>query len=179
YLESRGHVAAARRVAQYLRRTPLGAARELRGPVGERNLRAVRARGAILALAQTSGGALMQIGAILATGNTALIVADNPAAAELAALPQDLRAQLQSCPDWRQGAAIAGVLYEGDDATALQAIVRQLASLDGPVVQIQSATVAGLATGAEDYSLQALLEEVSVSTNTAAAGGNAQLMTLG
>jgi len=178
HLESRGHVAAASRVAQYLRRTCLGAARELRGPVGERNLRAVRPRGAILALAHTSGGALMQIGAILATGNRALILADNPAAAELAALPQDLRAHLQSCSDWRQGAAIAGVLFEGD-AAALQATVRQLAALDGPVVQIQSATVSGLATGAEDYSLQALLEEVSISTNSAAAGGNAQLMTLG
>jgi RHH-type proline utilization regulon transcriptional repressor/proline dehydrogenase/delta 1-pyrroline-5-carboxylate dehydrogenase len=178
YLESRGQESAARRVAHYLRRTRLGAARELRGPVGERNLLGVRPRGAILALAHTSFGALAQIGAILATGNTALIVTDNPAAAELAALPRDLRAQLQPCPDWRQATAIAGVLFEGD-ATALQATVRQLASLDGPVLQIQSATVSGLATGAEDYSLQALLEEVSVSTNTAAAGGNAQLMTLG
>ena len=178
FLAGRGHVAAASRVAQYLRRTRLGAAHELPGPVGERNLRAVRPRGAILALAHTSGGALMQIGAILATGNTALIVADNPAAAELAALPQELRAQLQPCPDWHQATAIAGVLFEGE-AAALQAVARQLASLDGPVAQIQSATVSGLATGAEDYSLQALLEEVSISTNTAAAGGNAQLMALG
>ncbi len=177
WLASRGHEAAARRVAQYLRRTRLGAARELPGPVGERNLHAVRPRGAILSVAQTCFGALLQIGAILATGNTALIAADNPAAAALATLPEELRALLQPCADWRQATGVAGALFEGD-AAALQAIARPLASLDGPVLQIQGATVSGLATGAEDYALEALLEEVSISTNTAAAGGNAQLMTL-
>jgi RHH-type proline utilization regulon transcriptional repressor/proline dehydrogenase/delta 1-pyrroline-5-carboxylate dehydrogenase len=51
--------------------------------------------------------------------------------------------------------------------------------LEGPIRQVQAVTVTGLASGLEDYSLDALLEEVSISTNTAAAGGNAQLMTLG
>jgi RHH-type transcriptional regulator, proline utilization regulon repressor / proline dehydrogenase / delta 1-pyrroline-5-carboxylate dehydrogenase len=177
WLTSRGHEAAAKRVAQYLRHTRLGAARELSGPVGERNLLAVRPRGAVLSLAQTRFGALVQIGAILATGNSALIAIDNPAAAELATLPEDLRILLQPCADWSQAKGVAGALFEGE-AAALQAAARQLASLDGPVLQIQGVTVSGLATGTEDYALEGLLEEVSISTNTAAAGGNAQLMTL-
>ena len=178
FLEAHGQEAAAARVAQYLRRTRLGAARELPGPVGERNLTAVRPRGAIVALAQTRFGALVQLGAILATGNSAIIQRDNPAAAELAGLPPDCRALLQHCEDWRLAVPFAGVLYEGD-ATLLQATARQLAALDGPIREIQGASVAGLSAGAEDYRLEDLLEEVSISTNTAAAGGNAQLMMLG
>ena len=178
FLEAHGQEAAARRVAQYLRRTRLGAARELPGPVGERNLSAVRPRGAIVALAQTRFGALVQLGAILATGNSAIIQAGNPAAAELAGLPQECRALLQRCDDWRLAVPFAAVLFEGD-AAPLQATARQLAALEGPIRQIQGVTVSGLAAGAEDYALEALLEEVSISTNTAAAGGNAQLMMLG
>jgi len=40
-------------------------------------------------------------------------------------------------------------------------------------------SASGLAAGTEDYALEQLLAEVSISTNTAAAGGNAKLMTIG
>jgi RHH-type proline utilization regulon transcriptional repressor/proline dehydrogenase/delta 1-pyrroline-5-carboxylate dehydrogenase len=178
HLEAHGQAAAAQRVAQYLRRTRLGAARELAGPVGERNVSAVRPRGAIAALAQTRLGALVQLGAIFATGNSAVVLADNPANAELDRLPPECRALLERRADWQRSTSLAGVLFEGD-AAALQSIARQLALLEGPIRQIQGVTATGLANGLEDYSLEALLEEVSISTNTAAAGGNAQLMTLG
>jgi RHH-type proline utilization regulon transcriptional repressor/proline dehydrogenase/delta 1-pyrroline-5-carboxylate dehydrogenase len=56
---------------------------------------------------------------------------------------------------------------------------RLAARLDGPIIVVQGATSTGLADGSEDYALELLLAEVSISTNTAAAGGNAKLMTIG
>ena len=44
---------------------------------------------------------------------------------------------------------------------------------------MQGTTTSGLADGSEDYALELLLAEVSISTNTAAAGGNAKLMSIG
>ena len=44
----------------------------------------------------------------------------------------------------------------------------------GPLVQIQVRAQGGL-----EYDLDRLLEEISISTNTAAAGGNASLMSMG
>jgi hypothetical protein len=56
----------------------------------------------------------------------------------------------------------------------------------GPVVdglgqagESAAAALAGLRAGTEDYALEFLLEERSVSANTAAAGGNASLMAIG
>ena len=44
---------------------------------------------------------------------------------------------------------------------------------------VQGASASGLAAGTEDYCLDWLVEEVSTSINTAAAGGNASLMAIG
>ena len=44
---------------------------------------------------------------------------------------------------------------------------------------VQAATPAAVAADAEAYCLNWLVEEVSTSINTAAAGGNASLMTIG
>jgi RHH-type proline utilization regulon transcriptional repressor/proline dehydrogenase/delta 1-pyrroline-5-carboxylate dehydrogenase len=51
----------------------------------------------------------------------------------------------------------------------LVALSRRLAARDGPIVPLHLAP----------YRFEALLDEVSVSVNTAAAGGNASLMTMG
>ena len=61
------------------------------------------------------------------------------------------------------------MLFEGD-ADALRDLARHVAALDGPVRPI-------LRVG--DQPLDLLLAERSTSTNTAAAGGNASLMTIG
>jgi RHH-type proline utilization regulon transcriptional repressor/proline dehydrogenase/delta 1-pyrroline-5-carboxylate dehydrogenase len=53
-----------------------------------------------------------------------------------------------------------------------------VAQRPGALVRIESLTSAQLAAGAH-YDLSALMHEQSISTNTAAAGGNAQLMTMG
>ena len=59
------------------------------------------------------------------------------------------------------------VLFDGD-ANALRALNRELAARDGPIVPVFTGTP-----------LHALVRERSISTNTAAAGGNATLMSIG
>jgi RHH-type proline utilization regulon transcriptional repressor/proline dehydrogenase/delta 1-pyrroline-5-carboxylate dehydrogenase len=63
---------------------------------------------------------------------------------------------------------IAAVLFSGN-ARDLLALNRQLAEREGPVIPVY----------AGDYPLEGLVDEISLSTNTAAAGGNASLMTIG
>jgi len=72
---------------------------------------------------------------------------------------------------------LSALLFEGD-GDALQAHLLQVAQRAGALVRIDSLTPAQLAAGAH-YDLSALMHEQSISTNTAAAGGNAQLMTMG
>jgi len=178
FLLARGLSVPAARVTHYLRRAAAYAARELAGPVGERNLYLLKPRGMIGARAQSPFGALVQVGAILATGNVALVAPDHPAAVEFAALPPDLAAVIRTDADWGARPEVAGILYEGD-REGLRELNRRLSLRPGPIRIVQGASVAGLASGQEDYQLALLLEEISISTNTAAAGGNAQLMTIG
>ncbi|HEY5301884.1 MAG TPA: aldehyde dehydrogenase family protein, partial [Acetobacteraceae bacterium] len=67
----------------------------------------------------------------------------------------------------RSTASFDAVLFEGD-ADTLRALNRQLAARDGPIVP----AYLGLP-------LEWLVRERSISTNTAAAGGNATLMSIG
>ena len=75
-------------------------------------------------------------------------------------------------------AGCAAVLFEGD-RDALRALARDVAALPGPIRPIFASSPGGLRTGEEELSLEFLLDERSVSTNTAAAGGNAGLMAIG
>ncbi len=78
----------------------------------------------------------------------------------------------------RNAASFDAVLFEGD-GDGLQALNEEIAERQGGIVPVHGATSAGLADGSESYPLELLVEERSVSTNTAAAGGNASLMTIG
>ena len=170
--------AIAERVTQYLRRSPVGASLELPGPVGERNLYVLKPRGRVAALSDDAVAAMLQLGAILATGNRAVIVERSPAAQLLAGLPREVTARIDCVPRWQAAGAIDALLYAGD-RDGLLAVCAELARLDGPIVGVQGVSAAGLAAGTEDYALEQLLAEVTISTNTAAAGGNAKLMTIG
>ncbi|MFT8245036.1 trifunctional transcriptional regulator/proline dehydrogenase/L-glutamate gamma-semialdehyde dehydrogenase [Roseomonas sp. BN140053] len=173
WLRARGRAAEAEHCAAYLRRSALGAEVELRGPVGERNLYRLRPRGRIAALARTEAGLLRQIGAILATGNSAAIEADNPARAALSGLPPDVAALIGTAAGLEAMQDLRAVLFEGE-AAALPALNRRVAERDGPILPVQAVMAAG-----DDYDLDRLLEECSISINTAAAGGNASLMAMG
>ena len=84
--------------------------------------------------------------------------------------PADLRALIgrETAEDH-----ISAVLYEGD-GDALTGIAAALAESQPQVVPVYA-----VLSPAEDYPLEWLVTERSVSTNTAAAGGNASLMSIG
>ncbi len=145
--------------------TPAGIEMVLPGPVGERNVYQTEPRGAVLCVAPDEAGRLRQVSAALATGNRAVVLGALPA------LPPALQ-------DWvteathHQAAAFDAVLFEGDD-DALLALARDLAEREGPIDAIHRGHAG------EAYRLDGLVRERSISTNTAAAGGNANLMTIG
>jgi RHH-type proline utilization regulon transcriptional repressor/proline dehydrogenase/delta 1-pyrroline-5-carboxylate dehydrogenase len=178
FLVERKLAAVAARVDQYLRRSRAGESQELPGPVGERNVYVLKPRGRVLALATDQNALLMQVGAILATGNVALVEAGNAAAKVLARLPAPVAARIETVAGWQAAAHVAGILYAGERAE-LRALNQAAARRDGPIIHVQGVSPAALASGSEDYALEWLLEEVCISTNTTAAGGNANLMTIG
>ena len=178
FLTASGLLAVAGRVTRYLDHGTLESSLELPGPVGERNLYVLKPRGRVLALADSAVGILIQIGAILTMGNEAVVEQDNPAARELARLPKAVAAQITTVPHWWAAENLAAVLFAGTSARLIS-VNQIIARRDGPILVVQSATTTGLEAGSEDYALDFLVSEVSISTNTAAAGGNAKLMTLG
>ena len=65
------------------------------------------------------------------------------------------------------------VLYAGD-REGLRRVAAAVAQRAGPIIGVTSMSV-----GARDLTLERLVVERSLSVNTAAAGGNASLMTIG
>lgn len=74
-------------------------------------------------------------------------------------------------PEKKSSAVV--VLHHGD-GKALQAVCTALAQRPGPIVGVTA-----MQPGTVDIPLERLLIERALSVNTAAAGGNASLMTLG
>jgi RHH-type proline utilization regulon transcriptional repressor/proline dehydrogenase/delta 1-pyrroline-5-carboxylate dehydrogenase len=177
WLDSKGLRADAKRVAAQAEASPAGYRTELRGPVGEQNHYAIVPRGRIVAIAETDTGLFAQLGAILATGNAAVVMAPAALRDRLAGLPAVLAAEIEFASGWQEVSDIAGVLMEGD-ATAVLSACQAAAEREGPLVSVQGASAKGLADGSESYDLDLLCTEMSTSINTAAAGGNASLMTL-
>ncbi len=178
WLGSRGHNADADAARELGGLSALGMIKELPGPVGERNIYALHARGSILLVPQTARGLFRQIAAALATGNEAAIDRASGLENVLSGLPMSVAARIRWTSDWNADGPYAGALIEGDAARVTE-VNRRIAKLDGPLVLVQAATTAEIESDAEAYCLNWLLEEVSTSINTAAAGGNASLMTIG
>jgi len=176
WLAARGLDAEAERVVALRARSPLGARIELAGPVGERNVYVLGRRGRIAAVATSESGLRIQIGAILATGNDAVVPAALGSTA-LTGLPASVAARIESAADPLAAFHLGGALIEGE-GEAVSDAARRLAERPGPILRLQAISSARLAAG-EDFDLAALVEECSISTNIAAAGGNASLMTIG
>ncbi len=156
----------------------VGLEKELAGPVGERNLYALHPRGKVLLVPLTELGLYRQIAAGLATGNR-LFVDEASGLRSLAGdLPQRVAARVTWTSDWNRDGPFAAALIEGD-ATRVLEVNKAIAALEGPLVLVQSATTEEIENDVEAYCLNWLVEEVSTSINTAAAGGNASLMTIG
>jgi RHH-type proline utilization regulon transcriptional repressor/proline dehydrogenase/delta 1-pyrroline-5-carboxylate dehydrogenase len=172
WLNAKGEKRAAMLALQLDAASPLGREVELPGPVGERNLYTLHPRGTVLLAPVSREGLFHQLAACLATGNDVVAEADAALTAVLDELPASVRARIRS------GAGqVSGALAEGD-AEQVTALLRRLAERAGGVVSAQAATTEAMGK-ADAYDLGLLVEEVSVSINTTAAGGNASLMMLG
>lgn len=165
WLEAEGEGDAAATARRYGDASALGVQLELPGPVGERNLYALHPRGRILLRPATREGLFAQMAAILATGNRAMV--------EGMALPSGLPASVAAAFTGAQDEPYAAALVEGG-AARIAAMVDTVAAMPGPIVSVHAAGDGPLA-----YPLDWLLEEVSTSINTTAAGGNASLMMIG
>ncbi|MBO9499174.1 MAG: trifunctional transcriptional regulator/proline dehydrogenase/L-glutamate gamma-semialdehyde dehydrogenase [Novosphingobium sp.] len=164
WLDSRGETDAAADARAAASASLLGAAIELPGPVGERNLYALHPRGRVLLLPETREGLIAQLAAGLASGND--LVAD---AALRIELPPSVAARVIWSADWAADGPYAGALVEGD-AARVAVLQQAIAALPGPIVLTQASSAG--------YRLDWLVEEVSQSINTTAAGGNASLMAM-
>ncbi len=156
----------------------LGLEKELTGPVGERNLYALHPRGKVLLAPATERGLYRQVAAALATGNRIVIDDSSELRRALQDVPSGIAGRISWTSDWDADGPFAAALVEGDPDRVLE-VNQKIAALDGPLVLVQSATTREIETDIEAYCLNWLLEEVSISINTAAAGGNASLMTIG
>jgi RHH-type proline utilization regulon transcriptional repressor/proline dehydrogenase/delta 1-pyrroline-5-carboxylate dehydrogenase len=166
----------------YLACTVLGQSFRLPGPTGESNRYQLLPRGVVWAVPQTALGLLQQLAAALASGNHCWLEtppADSAVARLLNTLPAEVKPFVQLCGagQLNDETHLSALLFEGD-GDALQALSLQVARRAGAIVRIECLSPAQLAAGAQ-YDLSALMHEQSISTNTAAAGGNAQLMTMG
>ena len=177
WLVSRGLAAEAELADAIGRQSALGLVTELAGPVGERNLYALHPRGHLLLLPQTAPGLLHQVAAALATGNHATIDTGSGLAPLLQGCPASVSLRITWRADWETTGPYAGALVEGD-AARIRAMNARIAELEGPVILTQAARPDALRRDPACYALDWLLEEVSTSINTTAAGGNASLMTI-
>lgn len=167
-------LALARRCESYRSHVGLGSIVELQGPTGERNTYTLKPRGTVLCVSETFLGACAQFAAILATGNRALLDG-NGGRQLIAALPDSLLEYTDFCAG--NDTCIDSALFEGNTLD-LRALLRRLAVKPGPIISVQAVPSDPSNVGGGDYSLERLLSERSISVNTTAAGGNANLMTI-
>lgn len=149
-----------------------GVVRLLPGPTGERNTFSLLPRDQVLCLADNEQDALVQLAAVTSVGSKALWPDDELHRTLRAALPDAVKARITLARD-PLASEFDAVIYHGD-ADQLRTLCEQIAARDGAIVSVQ-----GFARGETNLLLERLLIERSLSVNTAAAGGNASLMTIG
>jgi RHH-type proline utilization regulon transcriptional repressor/proline dehydrogenase/delta 1-pyrroline-5-carboxylate dehydrogenase len=148
----------------------------LQGPTGERNTYHHLPRGTVLCIACTPQGAAAQWRAVQATGNMALWIANEVTRSFVTTLGDEHQRRCRITDAPVETLTFNAVLFEGD-ADALGAFHEQLVARDGPLIPVQ-----GLApdeAAAYGYAAERLVLERCVTINTAAAGGNASLMSIG
>src|SRR3546814_543725 len=113
----------------------------------------------------TAVGLTAQLAAAAATGNAPLLL-DTPQTRELAGAAE----QIAWCAGIEAG-QFTHVLIERDGRD-IRPLLKTIAAREGPIATVQLSNTEG------GYRLDWMVEEVSISTDTTAAGGNASLMAL-
>ncbi|MFG0379447.1 trifunctional transcriptional regulator/proline dehydrogenase/L-glutamate gamma-semialdehyde dehydrogenase [Pseudomonas sp. zbq_18] len=157
---------------QYLGLTQSYSSHLLTGPTGERNSYTLLPRERVLGLADERSDLLAQLAATLAVGSHALWLESQRAL--YAELPKEVQKRIELVADWSTvDAEFDAILHHGD-SDQLREVCQQAAQRKGAIVSVH-----GLNKGETDIPLERLLIEHALSVNTAAAGGNASLMTIG
>ncbi|MBV4412141.1 trifunctional transcriptional regulator/proline dehydrogenase/L-glutamate gamma-semialdehyde dehydrogenase [Enterobacteriaceae bacterium YMB-R22] len=151
-----------------------GTLRLLPGPTGERNSYSLMPRERVLCIADNQQDALTQLAAATAVG-CRVLWPDNGVQYELAKqLPAGVRNQIDLvAPEALLNQRFDAVIYHGH-SDKLRKLCEDVAARSGAIVSVQ-----GFAHGETNLLLERLYIERSLSVNTAAAGGNASLMTIG
>ncbi|MDQ8033975.1 MAG: trifunctional transcriptional regulator/proline dehydrogenase/L-glutamate gamma-semialdehyde dehydrogenase [Bordetella sp.] len=148
-------------------------ARVLAGPTGERNVYSLHPREAALCLAESEDALLLQLAGVLAVGCRAIWPLTAATQTLHASLPLEVQGAIALASDWNaRGVEFDVALHQGCEAD-MRAAAARLAERDGPIVCLRR-----FDADSADMPLEALVVERSISTNTAAAGGNASLMTI-
>jgi RHH-type proline utilization regulon transcriptional repressor/proline dehydrogenase/delta 1-pyrroline-5-carboxylate dehydrogenase len=173
WLAGDGRAALARRCAALAAQSRLGVSVALPGPVGEQNVYSLRPRGAVLCHAASLDAAIVQVACALSTGNRPFL-AGSAAQPLYDALPRALRAEIALA-----GAAIApeAVLTDAE-GDALRALLLDISAKSGAIASVFSLSAGRFAAG-ENWPLDWLMNEQTLTINTTAAGGNASLMAIG
>lgn len=159
---------------QFASQSQSGIARLLPGPTGERNSYTILPREHVLCLADNEADLLAQLAAVLAVGGSAVWADGEPGKALRQRLPRELQAKVKLVSDWNKDeVAFDAVIHHGD-SDQLRGVCQQVAKRAGAIVGVH-----GLSSGDHQIALERLVIERAVSVNTAAAGGNASLMTIG
>ncbi|MCP1623922.1 trifunctional transcriptional regulator/proline dehydrogenase/L-glutamate gamma-semialdehyde dehydrogenase [Pseudomonas nitroreducens] len=144
----------------------------LTGPTGERNTYTLLPREHVLCLAEERADLLAQIAAVLSVGSRPLVAESN--AAVVRELPKEVAQRIELVADWSATDKVFDAILHHGDSDQLRAVCEQASQRKGAIVG-----VTGLNRGETDIPLERLLIERALSVNTAAAGGNASLMTIG
>lgn len=145
---------------------------ELRGPTGESNQYVVLARKRVLSLAEQEQDQIQQLAAIFAVGSQPVVLTENTFVLKyLAQMPKEITQRFAVIQNIESGDFDA-VLHHGSKAQ-LQYLQTQIAARSGAIIGITH-----LKPLDHDIPLERLVIERAISINTAAAGGNASLMTL-
>ncbi|NDJ58192.1 trifunctional transcriptional regulator/proline dehydrogenase/L-glutamate gamma-semialdehyde dehydrogenase [Enterobacteriaceae bacterium 4M9] len=158
----------------FAERAQSGTLRLLPGPTGERNSYSLMPRERVLCVADNEQDALTQLAAVTAVGSHVLWP-DADVQRELAKkLPEAVKQHIALVkPDALFNQPFDAVIYHGH-SDQLRELCENVAARDGAIVTVQ-----GFAHGETNVLLERLYVERSLSVNTAAAGGNASLMTIG
>ena len=159
---------------QYGELAQAGTQRLLPGPTGERNTLTFVPREGVLCVADNDDDALVQLAAVMAVGSEVLWPDAPLQRALVKQLPKAVAERIRFAkPDQLMAQRFDAVIYHGD-SDQLRELCEQVAARDGAIVSVQ-----GFARGETNLLLERLYHERSLSINTAAAGGNASLMTIG
>ncbi len=159
---------------QFASQSQSGVTRLLAGPTGERNSYTILPREHVLGLAETEADLLVQLAATLAVGSHAVWVENELGKALRNRLPKDVQSKIRLVAEWnKDDIAFDAVIHHGD-SDQLRGVCQQIAKRAGAIVGVQ-----GFSQGESNIALERLVIERALSVNTAAAGGNASLMTIG